>query len=183
MKRLIFLVFLLSGTAAHGQDVDGEEWSVSAVLEKIQDTIEHAKRLDVQNILPDVTSVQANLTVGSRRDKDGNIRFFVFRARSDTSKQAVQTISLRFTPEGRSSLRVPDYSEALAQEIHRLATAASSIQLGDLEFSGLSAYFRFQVTQGTGTGLSFEVMPTVGFGLGSNTSQSLAQEIFIQFGQ
>ena len=93
MKRFVLSVLLLSGTAAHGQGVNGEEWSVSAVLAKIRNTIDHAQTIDEANVLPDVTSVQVNLTVGSRRDKEGNLRFFVFKAGSDTSNQVVQTIS------------------------------------------------------------------------------------------
>lgn len=184
MKRLILFVLLMASTAAHAQDVDDEEWSVSAVLEKIQDTIVKAESLDVKDVLPDVTSVQANLTVGSRRDKEGNIRFFVFKAGSDTSKEVIQTISLRFTPEdSRASLNdVLDPSDVLAEEIHRLATAASSIGLGTLKFSGLSAYFRFQISAGHGAGLTFEVLPSVGISAGGSTTRLRAQEIFIQFG-
>ncbi len=183
MIRQLAVVAALVAPIAHGQEVDGD-FSVSEVLLKVQSTIDRAKQLDTENTLPAVTNVRVNFTVGSKADQHGNVRFFVFKFGSSTITESVQRISLQFAPVLRRSTDsvMPDPSESLAQAINDVAQVGSGFEFGDLQFSGISAYFRFGVTTDEQNGLSFDILDSINVGVGEGQSESLVQEVFIQFG-
>jgi hypothetical protein len=178
---LLALALIIEGCSTTQKTLSKYPVELSEVLAQVNDSLVVAKKLNKDEKVPEVSSIELDLQIGATTDLSGGLPISLVTTDGSVEKDNVQLISLVFTPSGQPSSELVEKTKN-TELTSAISAIYKSVARADPTYKFQQGRVQLQCTLKKGLDLNEKGLVLAPIQIGVSHSHELIQTITLNFG-